>query len=29
VGFLIYIEEIGRCMEREYIGGFGRRTVGI
>jgi len=29
VGPLICIGEISRYMEREYIGGFVRRTIGI
>ena len=29
VDFVIYARRISRCVEREYVGGFGRRIIGI
>lgn len=29
VNFIIYVRRIGRCIERKYVRGFGKRIIEI
>ena len=29
MGVVVYVGRIGRCLEREHIGGFGSKNIGI